>query len=164
MSPIKLITWAETSAGRSWEQEEGSEDARFGWLVGYEMSHNHILTSVLKKHLLGNLKFHNLFSLSIYRFVWCREDHGEHGSGGVTWCVTAFPATALTGTTSVKGWTRTWVSAQRTGKRTFDALLRWPGFLLMLGWSALPASSLPTTGWVSHQWKHQRLSERSRWW
>lgn len=34
MSPTRLITSAETSVGRLWAQEEGSEDALFGSLVG----------------------------------------------------------------------------------------------------------------------------------
>lgn len=37
MSPIKLIMSAETSVDRLSEQEEGSGDAPFGLVVGYEI-------------------------------------------------------------------------------------------------------------------------------
>lgn len=37
MSPIKLIMSAETSVDRLSEQEEGSGDALFGLVVGYEI-------------------------------------------------------------------------------------------------------------------------------
>lgn len=65
-----------------------------------------------------------------------------------TLCATVSPATLWTGTISARAWTKTWVSAPRTAKRTSGASLRWPGFLLTQGWSALPALFHPTAGWV----------------